>query len=199
MVTRVSRTEAARHFGVSISTIDRQIQRGQLSIEKEPYGIRERIWVLLDENSVADSTANAPVTAGEFAGGRPGDTTADYVMTLEHQMQSLQEIADYRQKELRESELRFQQVLSNLTHRSADHREDVQSPAGPRGIRARAPALTEMVAMAEDVQRELTPAALASLGPCNNRKLRGSRSPKSMAGKPLARFRATHQSGVLQI
>ena len=101
MVTRVSRTEAARHFGVSISTIDRQIQRGQLSIEKEPYGIRERIWVLLDENSVA--------------GGRPGDTTADYVMTLEHQMQSLQEIADYRQKELRESELRSQQVLSNLT------------------------------------------------------------------------------------
>ena len=31
--------------------------------------------------------------------------------------------------------------------------------------------------MAEDVQRELTPAALASLGPCSNRKLRGSRSP----------------------
>ena len=115
MVTRVSRTEAARHFGVSISTIDSQIQRGQLPIEKEPYGIRERIWVLLDENSVADSTANAPVTAGAFAEGRPGDTTANYVMTLEHQMQSLQEVADYRQNELRESELRFQQVLSNLT------------------------------------------------------------------------------------
>ena len=30
-------------------------------------------------------------------------------------MQSLQELADYRQKELQESELRFQQVLSNLT------------------------------------------------------------------------------------
>ena len=35
--------------------------------------------------------------------------------TLEHQVQSLQEIADYRQKELQESELRFQQVLGNLT------------------------------------------------------------------------------------
>ena len=115
MVTRVSRTEASRHFGVSISTIDRQIQRGQLSIEKEPYGIRERVWVLLDENSVADSTANSPVTAGAATRGSPGDTTADYVMTLEHQMQSLQELADYRQRELRESELRFQQVLSNLT------------------------------------------------------------------------------------
>ena len=115
MVTRVSRTEASRHFGVSISTIDRQIQRGQLSIEKEPYGIRERVWVLLDENSVADSTATSQVTAGTATRGSPGDTTADYVMTLEHQMQSLQELADYRQKELREAELRFQQVLGNLT------------------------------------------------------------------------------------
>ena len=115
MATRVSRTEAARHLGVSISTIDRQIQRGQLSIEKEPYGIRERIWVLLDENSVADLAANSPVTAGATAVGSLGDTTAGYVRTLEHQMQSLQELADYRQKELQESELRFQQVLSNLT------------------------------------------------------------------------------------
>lgn len=30
-------------------------------------------------------------------------------------MKSLQELADYRQKELQEAELRFQQVLSNLT------------------------------------------------------------------------------------
>ena len=30
-------------------------------------------------------------------------------------MKALQELADYRQKELQESELRFQQVLSNLT------------------------------------------------------------------------------------
>ena len=111
MATRVSRTEAARHLGVSISTIDRQIQRGQLSIEKEPYGIRERVWVLLDENSAA----NSPVTAGATAEGSLGDTTVGYVRTLEHQMQSLQELADYRQKELQESELRFQQVLSNLT------------------------------------------------------------------------------------
>ena len=32
-------------------------------------------------------------------------------MTLEHQVQSLKELADYRRKELQESELRFQQVL----------------------------------------------------------------------------------------
>ena len=37
------------------------------------------------------------------------------MMTLEHQVKSLQEVADYRQKSLQESELRFQQVLGNLT------------------------------------------------------------------------------------
>ena len=39
MVTRVSRTEAARHLGVSISTIDRRIQRGELSVEKKATGV----------------------------------------------------------------------------------------------------------------------------------------------------------------
>ena len=111
MVTRVSRTEAARLLGVSISTIDRQIQRGQLAIEKEDYGSRERVWVLLDENSVA----NSPVTAGAAVRDSAGDTTDDQVRALEHQVRSLQEIADYRQKVLQESELRFQQVLGNLT------------------------------------------------------------------------------------
>ena len=115
MVTRVSRTEAARHLGVSISTIDRRIQRGELSVEKEDYGSRERVYVLLDEDSAAPSAANLPVTAAAAAGGSPGDTTADYLRTLEHQMKSLQELADYRQKELHESELRFQQILGNLT------------------------------------------------------------------------------------
>ena len=115
MVTRVSRTEAARHLGVSISTIDRRIQRGELSVEKEGYGSRERVYVLLDEDSSALSPAAAPMAAGATARGGLGDTTGAYVMTLEHQVQSLKELADYRQKELQESELRFQQVLGNLT------------------------------------------------------------------------------------
>ena len=38
MVARVSRTEAARHLGVSISTIDRRIQRGELSVKKKTTG-----------------------------------------------------------------------------------------------------------------------------------------------------------------
>ena len=115
MVTRVSRTDAARHLGVSISTIDRRIQRGELSVEKEGYGSRERVYVLLDEDLSALAAADAPVPAGATARGSLGDTTVDYVMTLEHQVQSLKELADYRRKELQESELRFQQVLGNLT------------------------------------------------------------------------------------
>ena len=84
-------------------------------MEKEDYGSRERVYVLLDEDSSAPSAADAPMAAGAAARGSLGDTAADYVMTLEHQVQSLQELADYRQKSLQESDLRFQQVLGNLT------------------------------------------------------------------------------------
>ena len=143
MVTRVSRTEAARHLGVSISTIDRRIQRGELSVEKEGYGSRERVYVLLDEDSSARSAADAPMVAGATVRGGLGDTTGAYVVTLEHQVKSLQELADYRQKELQESELRFQQVLGNLTtaqqtiermSRALPAPED--TPLGPRRSRS---------------------------------------------------------------
>lgn len=66
-------------MGVSISTIERRIERGQLAIEKEPYGIRERVWVLLDEDSAALSAEYAPVTADAPASGSSGNTTAEYV------------------------------------------------------------------------------------------------------------------------
>ena len=115
MVTRVSRNEAARHLGISISTIDRQIQRGQLSIEKEAYGTRERVWVLLDEDSAAPSAADSSVTPGATAESSNGDISAEYVRTLEHQVQALQELSDFRQEQLKQSEWRLGQVMDNLT------------------------------------------------------------------------------------
>ena len=116
MVRRVSRSEAARLLDVSISTIDRRIQRSEFSIEKEEYGpTRERIWVLLDDDALASSSEDSPMTAGATAWDSPDGTTADYVKQLEHQMQSLQQIADFRQEQLKQSEWRLGQVLDNLT------------------------------------------------------------------------------------
>ena len=116
MVRRVSRTEAARLLDVSISTIDRRIQRNELSIEKEGYGpTRERIWVLLDDDAGASSDEYAQVTAGATTSVGSGDTTADYVKQLEHQVQSLQQLAEFRQEQLTQSEWRLGQVLNNLT------------------------------------------------------------------------------------
>ena len=37
---RLSKLEAAMRLGVSPSTVDRMIQRGQLEAEKEPHGTR---------------------------------------------------------------------------------------------------------------------------------------------------------------
>ena len=139
MVRRVSRTEAARLLDVSISTIDRRIQRNELSIEKEGYGpTRERIWVLLDDDAGVSSDEYAQVTAGATALVSSGDTTADYVMQLEHQVQSLQQLADFRQEQLTQSEWRLGQVLDNLT--TAQQTIERMSRALPAVAEAEVPA-----------------------------------------------------------
>ena len=73
------------------------------------------------------------------------------MMTLEHQVKSLQEVADYRQKELQESELRFQQILGNLTTaQQTIERMSRALPAATSSVSAGAPALTELVAVAKE-------------------------------------------------
>ena len=150
MVTRVSRTEAARHLGVSISTIDRRIQRGELSVEKEGYGSRERVYVLLDEDLSALAAADAPVPAGATARGSLGDTTTGYVMTLEHQVQSLQGACRLPSEGASGVGAALSAGFGQPDHRSTDHRENVQGAAGAGGDTVRGPELPELVAMAEE-------------------------------------------------
>ena len=57
---RLSKLNAATHFGVSPSTIDRMIQRGQLNAEREPRGTRYKIWVILDDEP-GDSPPDPPL------------------------------------------------------------------------------------------------------------------------------------------
>ena len=49
MSTRVTRLEASRLLKISPSTVDRRIERGELVIEKEPHGSRNRTWVVLED------------------------------------------------------------------------------------------------------------------------------------------------------
>ena len=45
MKQRLSKVEASQELGVSISTIDRMIRRGDLQIEREGTKSNDRVWV----------------------------------------------------------------------------------------------------------------------------------------------------------
>ena len=107
MPQRVTKPQAAALLGVSSSTINRMIQRGDLPIEKVPHGSRYRVWVLINEKS--------PGKLSEGSGGSSSDQS-DIVelTTLRERVRSLEELADHHGEQLKESELRYQQVLQQL-------------------------------------------------------------------------------------
>ena len=61
MVRRVSKDDARRILGVSDSTIDRRIQRGGLSTERDG----RRVWVVLDDELLGASADASPETTPE--------------------------------------------------------------------------------------------------------------------------------------
>ena len=134
---RLSKLEAAMRLGVSPSTVDRMIQRGQLEAEKEPHGTRYKIWVLLDDDARADEPGDSP---GDSAGDEPGDeppanndqsgdsplpppdisaqvemaTLRERAKSAEDRAQTLEGLAKYHQQLLTDSEWRFQEILQQL-------------------------------------------------------------------------------------
>ena len=107
MRTRYTRFDAADFLKISVSTLDRMIKRGELEIVTEPFGARERIFVLLEDPPPAD---NPEITTGNTT----GDIIAPYVRILEDRLQSSQDLAAYRQQLLTEADARLQLVLHSL-------------------------------------------------------------------------------------
>ena len=62
MQQRLSKLEAAQRLGVSPSTLDRMIRRGELEIEREGRGDRAKVWVLAHGLS-SDAPGGQPVAA----------------------------------------------------------------------------------------------------------------------------------------
>ena len=135
---RLSKLDAAAHLGLSPSTIDRMIQRGELESEKEPHGTRYKVWVLLDdesggeslgESSDADgqSSEESPDESPDVGGHSPGqaadssDPSIDEPTSLrervkhaEERSRGLEELADYHKKLLDDSEWRYHQLIQQL-------------------------------------------------------------------------------------
>ena len=110
MQQRLSKLEAAQRLGVSPSTLDRMIRRGELEIEREGRGDRAKVWVL------------APGLSSDAPGGQPvdaGPSPEAELAAAGEQVRALQELADYRGKLLDEAEWRYRELLEELRRSQA--------------------------------------------------------------------------------
>ena len=101
----LSKLEAAQRLGVSPSTLDRMIRRGELEIEREGRGDRAKVWVL------------APGLSSDAPGGQPvaaGPSPEAELAAAREQVRVLQELSDYRGKLLDEAEWRYRELLEEL-------------------------------------------------------------------------------------
>lgn len=117
-VRRISKMEAVHILDKSLSTIERMIKRGDLQVEKEDLGGKHRIWILLDEEENELSPDTSDEQPPEYSPEMPHATLdmsdRDELIALRVQVKGLQELSDYRAEQLKESELRFQQLLQQL-------------------------------------------------------------------------------------
>ena len=110
MQQRLSKLEAAQRLGVSPSTLDRMIRRGELEIEREGRGDRAKVWVL------------APGLSSDAPGGQPidaGPSPEAELAAAREQVRALQELADYLGKLLDEAEWRYRELLEELRRSQA--------------------------------------------------------------------------------
>ena len=129
---RLSKLDAATRLGISPSTVDRMIQRGQLDAEKEPHGTRYKIWVLLDDEPgdsphdqpVDESRDEPPVNNDQSRDSPPPPphisaqvemaTLRERAKSAEDRAKTLEGLADYHKQLLTDSEWRFQEILQQL-------------------------------------------------------------------------------------
>ena len=136
MQRRVSKEEA-RHIlgGVSLATIDRRIQRGELQVEREIKGKGHRIWVLVDDDvaEAAGATADvAPPAAAPTLQATAVDTSQLLEVTqLRERVRGLEELHEYHKGQLREKDTLVQQLIEELSQ--AHRTNDVLTRALPVG------------------------------------------------------------------
>ena len=99
----LTKAEACREMAMSLSTLDRRIASGELSVRREPHGSRHRVYVLVEDDPPPQEDDGAPC-ASELAVAR------ERVRGLEEQVAFLQGQLALEQRRSAElvSELRAQ-------------------------------------------------------------------------------------------
>ena len=89
----LTKAEACRELRVSLSTLNRRISAGEVSVKREPRGRRHRVYVMLDDDPPMDGEA----ADSELA------VAQERIRGLEEQVELLQGQID--QERLRNAEL----------------------------------------------------------------------------------------------
>ena len=86
----LTKEEACRELGMSLSTLDRRITAGRLTVRREPHGDRHRIYVVVDDDALQTNGAtNASVTVG--SGSTQLAVARERIRGLEEQVGNLRE------------------------------------------------------------------------------------------------------------
>ena len=127
-VQRLSKRAAADTLGISLSTLHRRIQRGELETEREGPAANDKVWVLVDVADDSPGDIPSDIVGEQTAMAvnippMPADMADDKEVTvLREQVKHLEELAAYRAELLKEGELRFHALLQELSssHRTSE-------------------------------------------------------------------------------
>ena len=122
MKTRVTRLEASRLLKISPSTVDRRIERGDLTVEKEVHGSRNRIWVVLEDETHEVPGESSPEQSPGFSAESPRENLAEKspeshleeVITLRERVKSLEYLEKYHRDQLIQKDLLVQELLGTV-------------------------------------------------------------------------------------
>ena len=108
-MVRVTRNEAAARLGISKSTLDRVIKRGELTTETEQHGRRHTVWVLMD-----DVSENPSGVTSEDSGKPIGGDTGAENLALQAEVLGLRELVDLYRERMADADWRYQELLEQL-------------------------------------------------------------------------------------
>ena len=118
---RVTKTEAMQELGVSLSTLDRMIRRGDVEVERERHGRRDRVYVMLDGDEsdlVNDTVTTSNGSAGASAHGSstsPADVSVDFdLANAQARVVSLEEMVTWYKDRLTMSDERYHELHLQL-------------------------------------------------------------------------------------
>ena len=86
----LTKAEACKELKLSLSTLNRRIAAGEVTVQREPRGRRHRVYVMLDDDPPAENGHRADTAEPNFARER--------IRELEKQVTSLQEQLDQEQQ-----------------------------------------------------------------------------------------------------